>query len=181
MRAPCAGTHMQRTTVTCTPAHQRAKLVISCSNQPIQPKSLQQLFVRCAASTQRLWSAAAGHQQQRPLHSNRRSWQQSLCIGAGAGAVACSGSGGGFEPPGSGGWGSGGGGGGWGQTPGSSSPGSNVLAEVAAAGDVSEAAVEEVILLDIGGEQLQHLNMLWWPQMGLVLHCVAWWHRLCMH
>lgn len=160
MRAPCAGTHMQRTTVTYTPAHQRAKLVISCSNQPIQPNSLQHIIVRCAASTQRLWSAAAGHQQQRPLHSNKRSWQQSLCIGAGAGAVACSGSGGGFEPPGSGGWGSGGGGGGWGQTPGSSSPGSNVLAEVAAAGEVSEAAVEEVILLDVGGEGPQHLNML---------------------
>lgn len=119
---------------------------------------LQQIVLRCAASAQQLWSAAAAaHQQQHP-QLGRRNWkQQSLSIGAGVGAAACSGAGGGNGwPPSSGGWGSGGDGSGWGggHCPGSSSsPGSNVLADVAAAGDVSsETVVEEVVLLDVGGE-----------------------------
>lgn len=156
MQPSCAGIHPNRKAVacsiTCTAAARRT-LVIACSHKPSQPSGLNSnLFARCSANVQQLWSAAAALQQQHLQHSNKHNWHQSLSIGAGLSAVACSAAGGGFGPPGSSGWGSGGGGNGWGHSPGSSSAGSsNVLADVAAAGEVADAAVEEVILLDVGG------------------------------
>lgn len=145
----CAGLQ-HRTAVACTSAHRsRSLLVIACSHRPNQSSVFNQVLGKCTLNVQQLWAAAV-HQHHQP-HTNRRKWQQSLNIGAGLCAVACSGAGGADGPPGSSGWGSGGDGSGWGHSAGgSSSYGSNVLAEVAAAGEVANA-VEDVILLDVGG------------------------------
>lgn len=151
--------HPNRKAVTCTPAARRALVVITCSHRPSQHTGINQLLARCASNVHQLWTATAALQQQHLHNSKQHNWHQSLGIGAGVSAAALSGSGGGYGPPGSSSWGSGGGGSGWGPSYGSSSgAGSNVLADVAAAGDVADAAVEEVILLDIGGELLFHLH-----------------------
>ncbi|WIA18868.1 hypothetical protein OEZ85_003541 [Tetradesmus obliquus] len=75
----------------------------------------------------------------------------SLAIGGGVSSLAYAGGSGPNGPGGGGcsGWGAGGGGEGWHAGPGPSSI-SNALCDVAVVGDTS-AAVEEVILLDVGG------------------------------
>ncbi|KAF6256790.1 hypothetical protein COO60DRAFT_1527733 [Scenedesmus sp. NREL 46B-D3] len=73
----------------------------------------------------------------------------SLCIGAGVSSLAYAGGSGANGPGGGGGSGWGGGGGeGWQAGPSSIS---NALCDVAVVSDTSNAAVEEVILLDVGG------------------------------
>lgn len=147
----CAGLHTSRKA-----AAQRGR-VIFCSHRPGHPTGTPHWT---SSVPQQLWAAAAAFQQQQQRRSDARPWQQSLSIGAGLGAVALGGAGsGGSAPPGSGGWGPGGGGSGWGHSHGGSGPGSNVLVDVAAAGaEVADAAVEDVILLDVGGG-LETLNV----------------------
>lgn len=157
MHVTCAGLQ-HRTAVACTSPPPRLNrchvILIACSNSPHHSSRFNQAFQRCSLSLQQLLAATGALQHRHRGLTNKRAWQQSLGIGAGLGAAACSGAGGADGPPGNSGGGSGGDGSGWGQSPGgSSSFGSNVLADVAAAGEGADAAVtvEEVILLDVGG------------------------------
>jgi hypothetical protein len=149
MQHASAGMQQHRHTAV-THSARRTLLVVASFPGPVQPLNIHHFVSRCTVNVQQAWAAAAAFHQQHP-HSNKGTWQQSLGIGVGLQAVASAGAGGGFFPPSNSGWNSGGGGSGWGHSPGSSSPGSNVLSDVAAAGEVADAAVEEVVLLDVGG------------------------------
>jgi len=87
----------------------------------------------------------------RRLTAGQLNVKNSLCIGVGAGALACSG-GAGNNGPTDGLGGSGGSGGdGWSAGPGNHSV-SNALSDVAAVNETAEST-EQVILLDVGGER----------------------------